>query len=59
MGGAHRFPKEAMSAVGKELEKALAEFESFDEDDLILQRQEKFLAMEYPHQKKKDSATDK
>ena len=59
MGGAHRFPKEAMTTVGKELEKALTEFESFDEDDLVLQRQEKFLDMEYPQQKKKSSAVDK
>ena len=53
MGGAHRFPEEAISCVGKELEKALLEFESFNKEDLVIQRQDKLLTMKYPHPKKK------
>ena len=53
MGGAHRFPKETIASVKEKLEKALTELQSVDEDDLVIQRQEKFLMMKYPQQKKK------
>lgn len=42
---AHRYPKETMLAVGKTIQEALKELKSLNEDELILTRQEKFLAM--------------
>ena len=53
VGGAHRFPKETIQAVGKYIKNALTDLSKMDGDSLILQRQEKFLAMGCPKQKKK------
>ena len=52
-GGAHRFPKEAVKNVGEALKTALDELKNLSEEDLILQRSEKFLAMGRSHSKKK------
>ena len=53
VGAAHRNPDETIAGVGKAIEKALAELKSMDGDELILHRQEKFLAIGQPKQKKK------
>ena len=53
MGAAHRYPKETINAVGKVIAEALASLKNLDEDDLVLNRQEKFLAMGRPKEKKK------
>ena len=52
-GGAHRFPRETMAAVAEAIQSALVETQALDGDDLILARQEKFLAMGRPKGKKK------
>ena len=52
MGAAHRYPKEAMQAVGQMIESALKDFKSMDGNELILNRQEKFLNMGRPKLKK-------
>ena len=53
MGGAHRFPKETIASVGQTIEQALNEMKTLSADDLVLSRQEKFLAMGRPKEKKK------
>ena len=54
IGGAHRFPKVTFSLVKKSLDNALKEIEKLDAEGIILQRQEKFLEMGRPKQKKKN-----
>ena len=53
MGAAHRFPEETIKTVGQFIEKSLTELKTLDTDDLVLKRQEKFLAMGRPKQKTK------
>lgn len=53
MGGAHRFPKETITAVGQEIKSALNEYQKMSSDDLILNRQEKFLSMGQANKKAK------
>lgn len=45
MGAAHRFPEETIQSVGKVIKRTLEELSAFNEEDLILNRQEKFLSM--------------
>lgn len=45
MGGAHRQPSLAIKAVGKAIEKMLAELEKKSPDDLLSDRRAKFLAL--------------
>lgn len=53
LGAAHRNPEEAITSVGKAIQKALDELKEMGEDELILHRQEKFLAIGRPKEKKK------
>jgi len=53
VGGAHRFPDETIQTVGKAIEQALTDLENVPNKDFVLQRQEKFLAMGRPKQKRK------
>ena len=55
IGGAHRFPKETIASVGQTIKQALDEMKAMSADDFILARQEKFLAMGRPKEKKKNS----
>jgi acetyl-CoA carboxylase carboxyl transferase subunit alpha len=45
LGGAHRAPEEAISAVGEHIVRALAELSAMSPDDVRRQRREKFLAI--------------
>ncbi len=51
MGAAHRFPIETIQSVGKVIKRTLEELSAFNEEDLILNRQEKFLSMGRPNKK--------
>ena len=45
IGGAHRYPKEAMGALASSIKKYLGELKQFTPDELKAMRHEKFLAM--------------
>jgi len=45
VGGAHRAPAEAISAVGETIARALGELEGLSPDELRQQRRDKYLAM--------------
>ncbi len=45
IGGAHRFPKETMEAYGIVLQKYLEQLQGLSAEELVHQRQEKFLSM--------------
>ncbi len=45
VGGAHRFPLEAIAAVGTALQKYIHQWDKLSPDELVHQRHEKFLAM--------------
>ena len=44
-GGAHRYPENVVKEVGQEIERALDALSALSGDDLVRNRQEKFLAM--------------